>query len=91
MTAPARFCRHPDLRLAALEGEGVVLHLGARKYFTVSETGLVLLDLLEEPRTLDQLVTGLMERYAVDRDHADTSTQQFLERCRAAGLILEEA
>lgn len=90
MTEPARFRRHPDLRVAALEGEGVVLHLGARKYFTVSETGLVLLELLEGPRTLDQLVTGLMDRYAVDRHRAEMSTREFLERCRAAGLILED-
>ena len=37
-----RYQRHPDLRLTALEGEGVVLHLKERRYFTVNETGLVL-------------------------------------------------
>jgi len=83
------FRRHPDLRLAALDGEGVVLHLGSRKYFTVSETGVAILDLLEQPRALDQLVAGLMERYDVDAAHADQSVRAFLDRCRSAGLILE--
>ena len=81
--------RHPDLRLAALEGEGVVLHLGSRKYFTVSETGVTLLELLAEPRGLDQLVAGLVERYEVDPARAEQSVRAFLDRCRAAGLLLE--
>lgn len=81
--------RHPDLRLAALEGEGVALHLGSRKYFTVSETGVTILELLEEPRALDQLVAGLVERYDVDAPRAEQSVRAFLDRCRASGLILE--
>ena len=83
--------RHPDLRLAALEGEGVVLHLGARKYFTVSETGLVILELLEQPRTFVQLVHGLTEQYEVDQARAEQSVKAFLDRCRASGLLLEDA
>lgn len=81
--------RHPDLRLAALEGEGVVLHLGSRKYFTVSETGVTLLELLEQPRTLEALVSGLVERYEVDPARAERSVRDFLDRCRAAGLLQE--
>ena len=41
-----RYLRHPDLRLADVEGDGVVLHLGTRRYFSVSESGLALLKAL---------------------------------------------
>lgn len=82
--------RHPELRLAALDGEGVVLHLGARRYFTVSETGLVLLEALEKPCTIEALVTALTERYEVDRAHAEASVQAFLERCREGGLLVRD-
>ena len=47
-----RYARHPDLRLTALEGEGVALHLGTRRYYSVSESGLDILEALAAPRTL---------------------------------------
>jgi Coenzyme PQQ synthesis protein D (PqqD) len=84
------FSRHPDLRLTALEGEGVALHLGARRYFTVSETGLDILEALTVPRTFDALVTTLTERYAVDAAHAAASVRGFLDRCLEAGLVRTE-
>jgi hypothetical protein len=87
----ARFRPHPDLRLTALEGEGVVLHLGTRRYFTVTETGLVILEALSEPKTLDQIVGALRDRYEVTLEHARASAQAFLDRCLEAELIsLEE-
>jgi coenzyme PQQ synthesis protein D (PqqD) len=84
-----RYRPHPELRLSSLEGEGVVLHLGSRRYFTVSKTGLVILEALSTPRTLDELVTVIVERYEVGRDHATASVLGFLERCREADLITE--
>jgi len=86
----ARYRPHPDLRLTALEGEGVVLHLGSRRYFTVSETGLVILEALSEPRTLDEIVAALRDRYHVTVEHAAASTRTFLDRCLQAGLITRE-
>lgn len=84
-----RYRRRPELRLTALEGEGVVLHLGSREYFTVSETGLAILEPLEQERTADELVDALMERYDVTREHATASVRAFLDRCLAEDLLLQ--
>jgi hypothetical protein len=84
-----RYRRHPDLRLTALEGEGVVLHLASREYFTVSETGLAILEPLERECTLDELVDSLMERYEVTRDQATESVRAFLGECLTEDLVLE--
>jgi hypothetical protein len=73
--------------LSSLEGEGVVLHLGSRRYFTVSKTGLVILEALSIPRTLEELVAVVMERYEVTREHATASVRDFLARCGEADLI----
>lgn len=85
-----RYQRHPDLRLTALEGEGVALHLGTRRYFSLSESGLVLLEALETPRTADELVQTLRNRYAVTQEHATASVRAFLEHCSAANALLPE-
>ena len=86
-----RYVRHPDLRLADVEGDGVVLHLGTRRYFSVSESGLALLQALEAPRTLRELVDVLLKRYEVTPEQAEESVLQFLETCRTADLLVPEA
>jgi hypothetical protein len=86
MTA-TRYQRHPDLRLTALSGEGVVLHLGEKKYFSVNETGLTILQSLVQPRTFAELVDAILDEYEVQRDEAEQTTRAFLDRCLAARLI----
>lgn len=83
----SRYRLHPDLRLTALAGEGVALHLGSRRYFTVNGTGLDLLEALKTPRTVEDLVEVLCGRYEVSAEQARASAEAFLERCRAAGLL----
>jgi hypothetical protein len=84
-----RFQLHPDLRLTALAGEGVALHLGSRRYFTVNGTGLDLLEALKTPRTVGELTEVLTARYDVTDEQARASALAFVERCRAAGLLQE--
>jgi hypothetical protein len=82
-----QYHRHADLRLTELAGEGVVLHLGERRYFTVNETGLTILNALEKPRTFDQLVTSILEEFDVEADVAEKTTRDFLDRCVDAKLV----
>ncbi|NOT07134.1 MAG: PqqD family protein [Gemmatimonadales bacterium] len=81
--------RHADLRLTSLEGEGVVLHLGARRYFTVTESGLTILEALVEPKSFDALVEAILHEYEIDRPKAEESTRKFLDECLKAALVEE--
>ncbi len=85
-----RYRRHPELRLTALEGEGVALHLGTRRYYTVSTSGLDLLEALATPRTLDELVVVLTAKYEVTPEAAGDSAREFVERGVKAGVLLVE-
>lgn len=83
-----RYRRHPNVRLTSLEGEGVVLHLDDRRYFTVNATGLTLLDSLAEPRTMEELVATLVREYDVAAPNASATTQAFLKQCVERGVVL---
>ncbi len=85
------FRRHQDLRLTALDDEGVVLHLGTLKYFTVNDTGLTILRALESPRSMPELVTAVTTEFDVSDDVAEQTTRAFLARCMESGLIHEES
>jgi hypothetical protein len=82
-----RYTRHPDIRLTALAGEGVVLHLGARKYFTVNETGLTILNTLAQPRTFDELVAAVCNEFDVEEAVAIATTRDFVEHCIQSDVI----
>lgn len=82
-----RYVRHADLRLTELEGEGVVLHLKARKYFSVNETGLTILEALKQPRTFDNLVTAILNEYDVTPEAAAATTRAFLDHCVSAEVV----
>ncbi len=84
------YSRHPELRLTALDDEGVVLHLGSMKYFTVNETGLVILRALETPRSLAELVVAVTDEYDVTDELAESTTREFLSKCMSSKLLFEE-
>lgn len=84
----SRYIRHPNVRLTALEGEGVALHLDSRRYFTLNETGLVLVEALAQPRTMDDLVALLVAKFDVGPDQAADTARAFVDRCVGAGLVV---
>lgn len=85
-----RYRRRDDVRIATLENEGVLLHLGTRRYYTVSESALALLEQLATPQTPEELAAFLLDRYELTAERAATSVREFLERCRRADVVLEE-
>jgi hypothetical protein len=86
-----RYARHSDLRVTALEGEGVALHLGTRRYYSLSESGLDLIDALTTPKTLEELVAVLTAKYKVTAEQAATSAREFVEHgVRTGVLVVEE-
>ena len=85
-----RYARHPDLRLTALEGEGVALHLGTRRYYSVSESGLDILEALAAPQTLAELVAVLTAKYDVSAEQSEATTRAFLDRGLSTGTLVAE-
>ncbi len=82
-----RYARHADMRLTALDDEGVVLQLGTRSYFTVTATGLTILETMRSPATFDELVAAVLAEYEVEREKAETSVRQFLQQCLDAAVV----
>jgi hypothetical protein len=69
----------------------VVLHLGARRYFTVNATGLRLLEELARPCTLAELTGALTGEFEVSEAVARDTTLAFLAKCLEAAVVREVA
>lgn len=82
-----RYRRHPRMRLTTVDGEGVVVQLGTRRYFSVNESGMAILEMLDSPHTVDELVSALYARYDVTKHQAEVTVRDFLARCRDADVL----
>ena len=86
----ATYVCSPDIRVTELEGEGIVLHLANRRYFTVSSSGLLILNALKKEQTFDHVVDLLLTTYDVSREEASETASTFLAECRAHGMVIVE-
>lgn len=79
--------RSTELSWREIDGEMVVLDLASSRYLTVNQAGTVLMRLLSEERTTDDLVDGLVSTFEISREQAATDVQQFLGMLDDKGLL----
>lgn len=67
--------------------ELVVLDLDGSRYFTVRGSGILLFEMLSEPRDPQDLVDALLRRYEVDESTARHDVDVFLKDLARSGLL----
>ena len=70
-----------------LEGEAVILDTAASEYYSLNEVGTRIWTLLQEPRTLEEIVDALLEEYSVDRDRCEKDARALLDEMVDMDLI----
>lgn len=79
--------RRDGVSARELDGELVMLDLRGNRYLTVSASGTLLLQRLEEGAGRDELVAALTERYGIDAATAGADVDAFLGQLRAEHLL----
>ncbi|SHK12571.1 PqqD family protein [Rhodothermus profundi] len=70
------------------EGEGVLLHLETKSYYTLNATGVFIWEQLDQGRqTIDELVEALLAHYEVTREEAERQVRAFLDALQQEGLV----
>lgn len=70
-----------------LNNEEVILHTESEKYFGLNELGTQLWRSLEEPRTVDELLTTVHEEFDISEEQSRKDVETFIEELESAGLI----
>lgn len=82
------YTRTKDVIEADVGGEVVLLHTQNWQYFEFDKVGATIWALLEEPKSLDTMVTSLMEMFEVGADQCREETKAFLDEMIAQGLVV---
>lgn len=81
------FVRTDDYISTKLGGEEVILHKESENYFGLNAVGTQLWESLEEPRTIDDLVTTICEEFDVSEEESRKDVESFVDDLEAANLI----
>ena len=77
----------PEVLFQEVSGEIVLLDLASESYFGLDEIGARIWALLNEEKTVGQIVEVLLEEYEVDRARLEGDVNELLENLLEAGLI----
>ena len=67
--------------------ESIVLDVEAGRYHQLNATGAFIWKALENEKTDDQIVEGLVEEFAVSRERASASLRAFLDNLASRGFL----
>ena len=70
-----------------LDGEVVILGLDAGEYFTLTEVGSRIWELIASPVAVRELCLQLQAEYTVNAEQCEAETQALLQSLQEAGLL----
>ena len=86
--AEPRYRTNPNVIYTKLDdAEAVLLDVQTQMYYSVNETGLIIWELLGEPRTIEEIVAALTEDYEVEAADAQRVAETFVQDLGRDGLV----
>lgn len=83
----SRISTSKDNVYCELEGEAVILNLRDGIYYGLNPIGLRIWELLQSPRTLNEILDSLTEEYEVDRETCRADVLALLKEFSDKGLV----
>lgn len=87
MNVEARVIRKEGNLVSDMGSEKVMMSISSGKYYNLGSTGGRIWDLIEEERTLGEVVEVLAAEYEIEPDVCHEQVVQFLEHLSREGLI----
>ena len=79
--------RKPDLIGATLHDELVMMSVEHGQYYGLAGVGPRVWELIEAPRTFEELVEQILEEFEVEREVCEKDMLKFLEQMEHLGLV----
>ena len=86
-TSQHQFVAAPDQVSSDLDGDAVILNLNSGVYFGLNPVGARVWELIQQPRTIDEICDAVRQEFEVDSDRCQRDLTNLLEQMRTEGLI----
>jgi hypothetical protein len=88
MKTKIKIARSESFVFNEIEGEIVMMNIETGAYASLNETGKSIWELLETPKTFEELIESLMEEYDVTEEQCKISVSSFLDKMKHANAII---
>ncbi len=79
--------RKRELTFSQIDGDVVLIHPEDGKYYSFNKVGSFIWNCLDEYKTLDELVTLLLQHYEISEEQCILEVSGFLSQLSKKGLI----
>ena len=76
-----------DVDVTELNGEKVMMDLDKGKYFMLNETGSVIWDVINEPKSISEIIESVVTKYDIDKETCESKVLEYLEKLNHEELI----
>lgn len=79
--------QNSSIDAADLNGEKVMMNLDLGQYFALNEVGSRIWEIMNEPISVNDIISKLLDEYSVDSETCKNTVLKFLESMNDAELI----
>jgi hypothetical protein len=83
-----KYSRVENIIDGELDNHQVIMHINNGKYFGLNPIGKRIWELIEAPKTLEQITSDLLLEYNITPDQCKTEVQAFLEKGVECDIIV---
>lgn len=87
MSSKVVYRRNADILSANVDDDLVMMSIQAGNYYNIGGVGTFIWELLAEPRSIDELVDGIMADYDVERERCAADVGAFVQELVRLKLI----
>lgn len=87
LDAEQKISRQDGLVTVPMDGDLVMMNISTGTYFGINPVGVMIWELLETPRTLQQICHQMMEKYAVDQETCLRDVRNFVEQMLRENIV----
>jgi len=83
------FSKNQQIIDGELDGNQVMMHIEKGKYFGLTPVGKRIWDLVEQPKSFDEITGILLSEYEITKDQCEQEVRQFLDKAVQYNIIIK--
>ncbi len=73
-----------------IDNHQVIMHINNGNYFGLNPVGKRIWTLIEQPKTLEEIISNLLSEYNISQEQCKTEVQSFLDKCVKFDIVIKQ-